>query len=180
MSRPARRGISRFIVMAMLQAERARRLGLSDEAADSFGLNRAIFYAVAKAAFRSSRPDATFDPSKESRAEATAVPVGDGVAYRDPDAANLLFAIGGETQTPDAYRRQVADRFGDAATFARARAEVEEIVRAAPEVAIRSAREFFDTVYRPRRDELALRWSDWVGLPPAGAAARARRRAPPP
>jgi hypothetical protein len=180
MPRPVRRGISRFIVLAMLQAERARRLGLASEAADSFGLNRAIFYAAAKAAFRSTRPDRTLDPSKESRSDATAVPVGDGVAYRDPDAPNLLFAIGGETQTPDAFRRQVVDRFGDRVTFARAVAEVEEIVRDAPEAAIRSDREFFDTVYRPRRDKLALRWSDWVGLPPAGAAARARRRAPRP
>src|SRR5580658_7769819 len=77
---PARRGISRFIVMAILQAERARRLGLPTESADSFGLNRAIFYAAAKAGFRSAGAERPTGEPKARGREPTAYPVGDDVA----------------------------------------------------------------------------------------------------
>jgi hypothetical protein len=172
---PARRGISRFIVMAILQAERARRLGLPTESADSFGLNRAIFYAAAKAGFRSAGAERPTGEPKAPGREPTAYPVGDDVAYRDPNSETLLFAIGGETQTEEAFHQQVAHRFGDHATFERARKEAQALVEAAPEAAVRSAQEFFATVYRPHRDELAVRWSDWLGLAPTGGAARAAR-----
>lgn len=44
--------IGRFQVMALLQAARAKVLGYSLDEAQSFGLNRAIFYAAAKRGFR--------------------------------------------------------------------------------------------------------------------------------
>lgn len=40
--------VSRFQVMAVLQAARASVLGLDLEEAKSWGLNRAMFYAAAK------------------------------------------------------------------------------------------------------------------------------------
>lgn len=43
--------VGRFQVMALLQAARATVLGYSQDEAESFGLNRAIFYAAAKRAF---------------------------------------------------------------------------------------------------------------------------------
>jgi hypothetical protein len=44
--------VTRFVVMAMLQAARAESLGLPRDSAYSWGLNRAIFYAAAKSGFR--------------------------------------------------------------------------------------------------------------------------------
>src|SRR5258706_16187553 len=44
--------VGRFQVMALLQAARAKALGYSLDEAQSFGLNRAIFYAAAKRGFR--------------------------------------------------------------------------------------------------------------------------------
>jgi hypothetical protein len=44
--------IGRFQVMAILQAARAEALGLPEDSAYSWGLNRAIFYAAAKRGFR--------------------------------------------------------------------------------------------------------------------------------
>jgi hypothetical protein len=40
--------VGRFQVMALLQAVRAKALGYPLDEAESFGLNRAIFYAAAK------------------------------------------------------------------------------------------------------------------------------------
>ncbi|HUO43055.1 MAG TPA: hypothetical protein VMU35_08765 [Methylomirabilota bacterium] len=44
--------IGRFQVMAILQAARAKQLGLPINEAKSWGLNRAIFYAAAKRGFK--------------------------------------------------------------------------------------------------------------------------------
>jgi hypothetical protein len=43
--------VGRFQVMALLQAARAKVLGYPLDEAQSFGLNRAIFYAAAKRGF---------------------------------------------------------------------------------------------------------------------------------
>ena len=44
--------VGRFQVMALLQAARAKVLGYPLDEAQSFGLNRAIFYAAAKRGFK--------------------------------------------------------------------------------------------------------------------------------
>ena len=44
--------VGRFQVMALLQAARAKVLGHPLDEAQSFGLNRAIFYAAAKRGFK--------------------------------------------------------------------------------------------------------------------------------
>ena len=44
--------VGRFQVMALLQAARATALGYPLDEAESFGLNRAIFYAAAKRGFK--------------------------------------------------------------------------------------------------------------------------------
>src|ERR1051326_3125086 len=44
--------VGRFQVMALLQAARAKALGYPLDEAESFGLNRAIFYAAAKRGFK--------------------------------------------------------------------------------------------------------------------------------
>lgn len=150
--------ISRFIVMAVLQAARARALGLSEVSAHSWGLNRAIFIAAAKQGFR-----APGGQSGASRAESSERPVfalGDDEAYRDPDSKVLLFKIGEETQGEAQFHKQVAARFGSEANFQRVWHEALDVVRGFDEATLKSRRDFYDLVYRPRRDELATKWTD--------------------
>jgi len=161
MARVPVRRITRFTVMATLQAARALRLGLSEDSAYSWGLNRAIFYAAAKRGFgggKASPP--TGEPGTSAPPEKNLYSLGNDEAYRDPSAPGLLFTIGGETQTPEAFRRQVAVRFGDSQNFERAWKEAMQIVGEFDEATLRSGRDFYSVVYRPRRDALVAKWSE--------------------
>lgn len=164
---PVRR-ITRFTVMATLQAARAVRLGLSEESAYSWGLNRAIFYAAAKRGFGGGKTSpATGEPRPATAAENNLYSLGNDEAYRDPESPSLRFTIGGETQTPESFRRQVAARFGDPQNFGRAWAEAMGIVGEFDEATLRSRREFYAVVYKPRRDALVAKWSEeFLGQPP--------------
>ena len=167
MARPRVLRINRFTVMAMLQAARARRLGLSEESAFSWGLNRAIFYAAAKRGFRgaSGMPKTGEVPARTE--ERPSYSLGDELAYRDPTISSLSFTIGGETQTEAQFRRQIATRFGDEPNFRRAWEEALAYVTDFPEEVLRSQREFYSVVYRPRRDALVTEWAGRYGRPPA-------------
>ncbi len=171
--------ITRFTVMATLQAARARRLGLAEGPALSWGLNRAIFFAAAKRGFGGSSgvPAGSAGASDRKGAVYT---LGSDEAYTDPDAPELRFAIGGETQTPEAFQRQVAARFGSPANFEKAWAEAMEIVRGFDETTLGSPRGFYADVYKPRRDALVQKWSlEFLGQEAALPPSRGARRAPP-
>ncbi len=177
MPKPIRRGISRFIVMAMLQAARARRLGLPLESAYSWGLNRAIFFAAAKQGFRGGGPggagavggEGGRPAAAESPPGREAYRVGDEFAFRDTTRSKLYFTIGDETQTEKEFERQIEARFGPRTNFDRAWNEAEEIVAAADPSELASGRQFYAQVYKPRRDLLRDRWTEMVGGPPAPA-----------
>jgi hypothetical protein len=159
---PAKRSlkISRFIVMAMLQAARARKLGLEEASAYSWGLNRAIFYAAAKQGFRGAPSGGkTGEPAPPPRDDEV-FHLGDDMAYRDPASSTLAFTIGGETQTEAMFRKQIAARFGSDANFHRAWSEAMEIVGGFDEADLKSGRTFYASVYKPRRDELAGAWTE--------------------
>lgn len=161
MPNPTNRRITRFTVMATLQAARARRLGLSEASAYSWGLNRAIFYAAARRGFDGATTTApTGEPRRATAPPADLYSLGNDEAYRDPNAAELLFTIGGETQTPEAFRRQVAARFGQDRNFDSAWQEAMGIVGEFEEETLRSGREFYARVYKPRRDDLVAKWSE--------------------
>jgi hypothetical protein len=179
MPRVAVRRITRFTVMATLQAARVRRLGLPEGSALSWGLNRAIFYAAAKRGFggTSGAPAAPQAGKGEGR-ERNLYSLGNDEAYTDPSAPELRFTIGGETQTPEAFQRQVAARFGEPRNFEKAWAEAMEIVSGFDEATLRSGRGFYSDVYKPRRDALVSQWSEeFLGSStpsaPAGPSARA-------
>ena len=163
------RAISRFIVMAILQAARAERLGLPEKSAYSWGLNRAIFFAAAKQGFGHGGASGGVGQHEGRKVAAPAAPdreeyrLGDELAYRDPRASTLYFTIGGDTQTEKEFQRQIIARFGDAAHFDRAWKEATGIVAAASPESLRSGREFYQQVYRPRRDELKDSWSEMIG-----------------
>jgi hypothetical protein len=157
--------VTRFVVMAMLQAARARRLGLPRDSAYSWGLNRSIFYAAAKQGFRGAAPAAAEGGKAPAEGKPKAEPepgkysVGDDFGFTDPKSEKLYFTIGGETQTEKDFERQVIARFGGPANFERAWREAEAIVGEFDEDTVRAGRKFYDRVYRPRRDELSDKWS---------------------
>ena len=155
--------INRFTVMAMLQAARARHLGLPAEAAFSWGLNRAIFYAAAKRGFRGAGGGGkTGEPPARPDA-GTAYSLGEDMAYRDPSSPRLFFSIGGETQTDEEFRRKIASRFGAEASFRRAWDEATAYVTGFSEEVLKSPQQFYSVVYRPRRDALVAEWSARYG-----------------
>src|SRR5205085_12635879 len=78
--------VGRFQVMATLQAARAQELGLAPDEAKSWGLNRAVFYAVAKRGFRNAGGVTT---SRQDRGAAT------GDEHR-ADRGNQEYVLGGE------------------------------------------------------------------------------------
>lgn len=155
------RPISRFIVMATLQAARAARLGLPQVSAYSWGLNRAIFYAAAKMGFKRGG-----EPGEGTRAPSTEAPsreeyhLGDDFAFRDTTKPGLYFTIGDETQTEEDFERQIINRFGSKKVWTEAWNEATKIVGDADLEDLRSGPRFYSQVYKPRRDALREHWTD--------------------
>ena len=144
--------------MAVLQAARAFTLGLPLESAYSWGLNRAIFIAAAKRGFKGGArgEGGRVAGSKTSKGGAV-YKLGDDMAFKTERKGVLLFTIGGEVQTKEDFERQVKARFGD--TFEAAWREALGYVGSFDKQTLLSADEFFGEVYRPRRDQLAEKWT---------------------
>jgi hypothetical protein len=152
--------VTRFVVMAVLQAARAESLGLPHGSALSWGLNRAIFYAAAKRGFKEGPPKAGEEqgkPAKEPSRELYRL--GDDEAYRDPNAKQITFVIGDQDQTAGDFERQVAARFGTKENFRAAWNEAVRIVGSHARATLESRRAFYEEVYKPRRDELSDLWT---------------------
>ncbi len=148
--------------MAVLQAARGAALGLPLASARSWGLNRAIFYAAAKRGFKGAPgkargPAAVAVKPGGRRVAAREFFLGDDKAYKVTVRGRTLFTIGGEIQTPEAFERQIAQRFSG--TYRQAWREALRIVKASPRAVLESQTGFYEQVYRPRRDELAKRWN---------------------
>ena len=151
--------VGRFQVMAVLQAARAMELGFSETRAKSWGLNRAIFYAAAKRGFK----HATQQPGREHFGRKTGAKMGEAflgneMGYTARKGNRTYFAIGGQMQTEADFKRQIENRFGNA--FSRAWKESITIIRQYPKDVLSSQNRFFSEVYRPRRDELASKWTE--------------------
>jgi hypothetical protein len=151
--------------MALLQAARAYVLGLPIDSAYSWGLNRAIFYAAAKRGFKGGGSAAGHGPkhgapsgAEEPRAPTQAYHLGDELAFTAQGTKELLFAIGGKTQTSEDFERQVAARFNG--KFREAWDEALDYVRHFDRETLLSGSEFFSSVYRPKRDEFAAKWTE--------------------
>jgi len=176
MPKPRPLRITRFTVMATLQAARARKLGLAPHSAYSWGLNRAIFYAAAKRGFGGMSKSGGGEGGPTGPRPENLYSLGNDEAYRDPNSAELLFTIGGETQTEEKFRKQVAARFGSDQNFDHAWSEAIATVSDFDEEVLRSGSLFYSQVYRPRRDELVAKWSkEFLGVSPPPAPARTGR-----
>jgi hypothetical protein len=159
--------ITRFQVMAILQAARAYVLGLTREEAESFGLNRAIFYAAAKKGFLGKRvhpPDKVRIPGKppdyikEVMHTMSIFQLGDEWAYSLIIEGKRLFFIGEQVQTSEDFYKQVAKRFG--LFFEKAWEQALSICKNYPEGVLKSQRYFYETVYKVRRDKLVKEWNE--------------------
>jgi hypothetical protein len=152
--------VTRFVVMAVLQAVRAQSLGLPHNSALSWGLNRAIFYAAAKRGFREAPKEGGEPPGKPAGAPAIEkYRLGEDEAYRDLTAKELTFTIGGEAQTTERFEKQVASRFGTKENFKAAWEEASRIVGHFDRAVLESPQRFYGEVYKPRRDELSDAWT---------------------
>lgn len=153
--------VSRFQVMAVLQAARAYVLGLELPSAKSWGLNRAIFYAAAKRGFKESKlkkrtqNEIEVKPIEE---RPTAFHLGSEIAYKAPqNTGPLCFTIGGKIQTKEEFSRQIETRFEG--MFNQAWGEAIEYVKQFDKSILLSQTEFFNQVYKPQRDSFAEKWS---------------------
>lgn len=153
--------VGRFQVMATLQAAWASELGLPMESALSWGLNRAIFYAAAKRGFKGGAPrPGGRGPAKPKKVGETTrpYPVGDEAVLSEEKDGKTYFVIGGKPQTEEDFERQIKSRFGG--SFPAAWEEALDYVRHFDHGVLLSSNEFFSTVYRPKRDEFAEKWTD--------------------
>jgi len=163
--------VGRFQVMALLQAARAFVLGLPLESAKSWGLNRAIFYAAAKRGFKKAKP-LRFEnitlPKKfmeEEKLEQLQKSfnihhLGDEYAYSVELEGRKLFVIGNEVQILERFKKQIASRFRE--NFEKAWDEAVDICKNADRGILLSQRYFFESLYKPKRDELAAKWTKSV------------------
>jgi hypothetical protein len=169
--------VGRFQVMATIQAARARELGLPMDSALSWGLNRAIFYAAAKRGFKGTASKGagtgtgTGAPAgSKSAAAPQEYHLGDELAYAVPQGNKLYFAIGGKTQTEEDFEKQVAVRFGG--KFEAAWDEALDYVRHFDRDTLLSGEGFFASVYRPKRDEFAAKWTAMTEVASTGTKPR--------
>jgi hypothetical protein len=157
--------VGRFQVMALLQAARATTLGYSLDEAESFGLNRAIFYAAAKRGFKggpsSKHPGEqhvlTESPGKNVTKTIHQDALGDEGAFYVEMDGKKRYVMGEEILEPGDLPAEVAERFGQA--FPQAWQQAVQIVEQTDRATLASRRKFYEEVYKPRRDELAKAWS---------------------
>jgi hypothetical protein len=151
--------------MATLQAARALVLGLPEPVAKSWGLNRAIFYAAAKRGFKAKPPmerPLTEIQRKPVMETPDAFHLGSEMAYKTQGKdGQTHFTIGGQVQTEKDFEKQIASRFGE--KFNEAWKEAVDMVQQFDRSVLLSQRDFYELVYKPKRDELASRWSELLG-----------------
>lgn len=158
--------VGRFQVMALLQAARAKVLGYPLDEAESFGLNRAIFYAAAKRGFKggtgAKHPGEQYvlqeTPSKSITKTLQQEAIGNEMAYYIELEGKKRYVMGEEILLPEDFDRQVAQRFGQA--FPKAWEQALQVVAQTDRATLESQRKFYEEVYKPRRDDLAKAWSE--------------------
>jgi hypothetical protein len=156
--------ITRFQVMAVLQAARARTFGLKAKEAKSWGLNRALFYAAAKRSWQKAklvgakRPIISEYENSVKRHDPIYV-LGGEKAFRVRNLTDgLRFKFGDEVQTPTEFDRQIKEKFGG--NWKTVWTEAEKIIKSVDRRDLDIQSRFFNSVYKPRRDDLSMRWSE--------------------
>jgi hypothetical protein len=150
--------------MATLQAARAKVLGMKVAEAKSWGLNRAIFYAAAKRGFKrlggqKVMPELKVSDEKKKEIEKSLGTeyLGDEYAYRVKIDGRNVFTIGDQVQTEADFKQKIEIRFSG--KFRDAWQEALKICRDCDKELLKSQRDFYGKVYKPRRDELSEKWT---------------------
>jgi hypothetical protein len=146
--------------MALLQAARALTLGLPLESAYSWGLNRATFIAAAKRGFKAGSGSGKGSGEKGTSKGKNTYFLGDDMAFMTKKNGVTLFTFGGKVQTKEEFDKRVRARFGD--TFPAAWKEALAYIKSFDKDVLLSTDDFFRTVYKPVRDELAEKWTEAV------------------
>lgn len=160
--------VTRFQVMAILQAARARALGLDQKEAKSWGLNRALFYAAAKSAWRRAKAEGSKRPvideyvSSKEHHDPVYVLGGEKAFRIRKIQTGLRFKFGDRVQEPEDFDKQVKSRF---VNWRSAWLEANRIVKQHPRHDLDIQSRFFNYVYKPNRDRLAKYWSSPGSLP---------------
>jgi hypothetical protein len=150
--------------MSVLQAARAYSLGLPLESAYSWGLNRAIFIAAAKRGFkgggRTKRTETQKISNEQEKPSKETYYLGDDMAYKDRYSKVLRFKIGGKVQKKEDFEKQVVKRFGDYSP--KAWKESIAYIKKFDKDTLLSGNEFYNVVYKPKRDEFAKKWTEAI------------------
>ena len=149
--------VGRFQIMSLLQAARARVLGLPLESAYSWGLNRAIFIAAAKRGFKGRSREGSPGAAQGETGRKTYF-LGDDMAFKTTRNGVVLFTIGGRVQTREEIDKRVRSRFGE--HFPAAWKAALAYVKGFDRDVLLSREDFFGMVYRPVRDSLSEKWSE--------------------
>lgn len=162
-NRPFRHSISRFHVMAVLQAARAMALGLDRDESKSWGLNRALFYAAAKRGWHQAKEKGSrypiileFEHSKKSHDPSYTL--GGEKAFRARDfSQGLRFKFGKTIQFPEQFDTYIKDKFGG--DWMTVWNEAIQIIQKSDRRDLDIRSRFFNRVYKPNRDLLAEKWA---------------------
>lgn len=152
--------VGRFQIMGLLQAARARVLGLPFESAYSWGLNRATFIAAAKRGFKGGSGSGSGGSESKGTSKAKNTYFlggGDDMAYKTEKDGVLLFTFGGKVQTKDEFDKRIRARFGK--SFSPAWKEALAYVKGFDKDTLLSSESFFRDVYKPVRDEWSDKWT---------------------
>jgi hypothetical protein len=84
--------------------------------------------------------------------------IGDEAAYSVEVGGKKLFVIGNEIKTKEDFAKQIEKRFGR--NFKKAWQEAVKICKNYDKGVLLSQRYFYETIYKPRRDELAKKWTE--------------------
>jgi hypothetical protein len=143
--------IGRFQVMGIVQAARYYVLYGDLPKAESFGLNRAIFYAWAKYYGKGYTPKVTGQKlPAEFRKDRILVTVAGEQVYQNPE--NGLFVIGDKEQTPEDYNREIKEKINAVIPYDKAWEATVKYVSSFPKEVLQNQREFYQKVYLPIRD----------------------------
>lgn len=148
--------LGRFQVMALLQAARYYALTGDLEKAESFGLNRAIFYAWAKHYGPSARSRAKVSatgPRRPPNIEREDIRMVEALGEEVYVTRDGWFAMGGIPQRPDDYDRQVARVIESVISYEEAWRRALEYVKSFPRSALEDPQQFYSRIYEPVRDE---------------------------
>lgn len=150
--------VSEFYVHAILQAARAEKLGLDEDAAKSWGLNRAIFYEAAKKGYfhRGGKPSSGGSRSKRRSNFGQLFSLGKEKAFAvQTEDGSWRFVIGGQAQSPQAFDRQIKTRFPK---WTLVWSEATQLMERAGPSVLKSPSRFHAEIYKAWRETLTRRW----------------------